>query len=151
MGSRWLDESGRTVIKDDARVCLPEHGIAPGEQVELPLSVHAPETPGRYHLEIDMLQEGVTWFKDQGSTAARIPVAVRKRRLPLTAAVRLGVRLRRFRPVTPRARQDEPRMEMHVLPECEILDLVRNHGGKVVDVQTKVGGDYRHGFYCVTK
>jgi hypothetical protein len=42
-------------------------------------------------------------------------------------------------------------MEMYVLPESEVLDLVRDRGGQVVDVQSKVGGDYRHAFYCVTK
>ena len=42
-------------------------------------------------------------------------------------------------------------MEMYVLPEGEILDLVRDRGGKLVDVQSMVGGDYRHAFYCVTK
>jgi hypothetical protein len=40
--------------------------------MRLRLPVQLPETDGRYALEVDMLQEGVTWFASKGSTAARL-------------------------------------------------------------------------------
>lgn len=151
MGSQWLDEAGRTVVHNDGRAGLPRRGLAPGEQVELSLKVRAPEVPGRYRLEVDMLQEDVTWFKDRGSPAAQAPVLVKRRGRGLATAVRRALRLGRPGPAAPSTGGDEPRMEMHVLPESEVLDLVRDRGGRLVDVQSKVGGDYRHGYYYVTK
>ena len=40
------------------------------------MEVHPPEQPGQYTLELDMLQEGVSWFKDKGSQSARLAVNV---------------------------------------------------------------------------
>ena len=75
LGNHWLDSSGKTVINDDARTALLRD-LKPGESVELPLTVNAP-TPGSYLLEVDMLQEGVTWFGLVGSQTVKIPVEVR--------------------------------------------------------------------------
>ncbi|HKP02645.1 MAG TPA: glycosyltransferase family 39 protein [Chthoniobacterales bacterium] len=75
LGNHWLDSSGKSVINDDARSALLRD-LKPGESVELPLTVNAP-TPGSYLLEVDMLQEGVTWFGLVGSQTVKIPVEVR--------------------------------------------------------------------------
>jgi N-acetyl-anhydromuramyl-L-alanine amidase AmpD len=50
----------------DLRTDVP-HEIAPGESVTLTVRVALPDQPGNYTLELDMLQDGVTWFKEQGS------------------------------------------------------------------------------------
>lgn len=75
LGNHWLDPSGKTVINDDGRSALLRD-LKPGESVELPLTVNAP-APGNYILEIDLLQEGVTWFGLAGSQTVKIPVDVR--------------------------------------------------------------------------
>lgn len=75
-GDRWLSNDGRTVLNDvDRRVALP-HDLGPGEEVELKLTVTAPEAPGDYLLEIDMVQEGVAWFSQHGSPTARWNVRI---------------------------------------------------------------------------
>jgi hypothetical protein len=38
--------------------------------------VNAPRIPGDYILELDMLQEGVSWFGLLGSTTLKLPVRV---------------------------------------------------------------------------
>ena len=49
----------------------------PGETMELSLSVNTPVARGSYILEIDMLQESVTWFGLAGSKTVKLPVEVR--------------------------------------------------------------------------
>lgn len=53
-----------------------DEAIAPmsfGEQV---ITVRAPETPGEYQLEIDLVQEAVAWFRDREFVPARLTVTV---------------------------------------------------------------------------
>jgi hypothetical protein len=76
VGNHWLAPSGQTLINDDGRSALLRD-LKPGEAIELPLTVNAPAVPGRYLLEVDMLQEGVSWFGLTGSRTVRIPVEVR--------------------------------------------------------------------------
>jgi len=75
LGNRWLDAAGRVLVNDDGRARLPRD-LAPGEEVELSLQVNAPNAPGQYLLELDMLQEGVSWFGPRGSPTLRLPVRV---------------------------------------------------------------------------
>ncbi|HEX4631470.1 MAG TPA: glycosyltransferase family 39 protein [Chthoniobacterales bacterium] len=75
LGNHWLDSSGRTLINDDGRRALLRD-LKPGETTDLPLTVNAPSS-GRYILELDMVQEGVSWFGLKGSPTVRLPVEVR--------------------------------------------------------------------------
>jgi hypothetical protein len=75
LGNHWLDESGKTMINDDGRTALLSE-LRPGESVTLKLVVNAPRKPGNYILEVDMLQEGVSWFGLKGSATVRLPVRI---------------------------------------------------------------------------
>jgi tRNA (mo5U34)-methyltransferase len=48
--------------------------ILPGESAELPLQVAAPQEPGIYELELDLVSEYVSWFQDLGASQ---PVTIR--------------------------------------------------------------------------
>jgi hypothetical protein len=48
----------------------------PNDAVDLEIAVRAPETPGSYTVEFDMVAEHVTWFEDQGSSTLRHPLIV---------------------------------------------------------------------------
>ena len=50
--------------------------ILPGAMAVQKLLVRVPGTPGRYALEIDLLQERVAWFKDRGAAAASLVIVV---------------------------------------------------------------------------
>ncbi len=76
-GDRWLSSDSRTAVNElDSRTALP-HDLAPGQEVELRLTVTAPNEPGEYVLEIDMVHEGVTWFYQRGSQTIRWKVKVK--------------------------------------------------------------------------
>lgn len=73
--ARWLDAEGTPTF--DAAVRTPIFfDLAPGEDMPLPLTLRAPDLPGDYVLETDMIQEGVTHFKDRGSAPLRLNVRV---------------------------------------------------------------------------
>jgi SAM-dependent methyltransferase len=76
VGNRWLTAGGDdVVVYDDGRSPMPS-SLAPGQKTEIELAVVAPRTSGRYTLEIDLVQEGVRWFSDAGSTSLRTSVDV---------------------------------------------------------------------------
>ena len=73
--NHWLDPSGSVVMNDDGRGALPRD-LRPGDEADITFAVNAPRRPGDYLLEIDMLQEGVSWFALKGSRTLRVPVRV---------------------------------------------------------------------------
>ncbi|WP_166462982.1 class I SAM-dependent methyltransferase [Amycolatopsis acidicola] len=74
LANHWR-RHGEMVTRDDGRTELP-HRVAPGEALELELAVCAPAEPGRYELELDMVEEFVAWWSDHGSPTVRLEVAV---------------------------------------------------------------------------
>ena len=77
-GNRWLDAEDESLITDmDGRFGL-NRDLKPGEETEVPLVIKAPNDPGEYILEVDAIQEGVTWFHDKGSPMARAKITVVK-------------------------------------------------------------------------
>ena len=75
LGDHWLNADGTLVINDDGR-SQPPDVIAPEETYTMKLGVKAPSTPGDYILEVDLVQENVTWFAKKGSSTARYTVKV---------------------------------------------------------------------------
>lgn len=72
LGNRWFlggvtAEDNRAAMKAD---------LPPAGEVEITLTVNAPRIPGEYLLEIDMVHEGVTWFKERGAHPLQLRVLV---------------------------------------------------------------------------
>jgi hypothetical protein len=76
LGSRWYDAEGAEVRASQLRSAFPAE-LAPGESDVVPVHVLAPETPGRYRVEIDLIQEHVRWF----GAGVDCAVVVRPRRV----------------------------------------------------------------------
>jgi hypothetical protein len=74
-GNRWLKPDGSLVTDMDGRYGISKD-LKPGEETEIPLLVTAPKEPGEYILEVDLVQEQVSWFSDKGSPTARAKVTV---------------------------------------------------------------------------
>jgi SAM-dependent methyltransferase len=74
LGNHWLAD-GEVRVLDDGRALLP-HELGPGESVLLELAVTAPDRPGDYQLELDVVAELVTWFAEAGGSTVRLPVSV---------------------------------------------------------------------------
>jgi len=54
-----------------------DRAVSPQEETGLLLKAWAPETPGQYLIQLDMVDEHICWFADQGSTPVWIPVEVK--------------------------------------------------------------------------
>ena len=72
LGNRWFSGGAST---EDNRAAM-KADLPPGGEVEMILTVNAPQTPGEYTLEIDMVHEGVTWFKEKGGRPLELRVRV---------------------------------------------------------------------------
>jgi hypothetical protein len=70
VGNHWLDGAGNVVSNDDGRTALAQD-LRSGETLTMRLVVNAPAQPGEYVLEVDVVQEGVSWFGLKGSTTWR--------------------------------------------------------------------------------
>jgi hypothetical protein len=75
LGSHWLNANGQVASKEEGRSPLPAD-LAPGQETTVSFSVAAPAEPGDYMLELDMLQEGVSWFGLKGSRTYRRRITV---------------------------------------------------------------------------
>lgn len=75
VGNHWLDAAGNVVSNDDGRTAL-EEDLRPGETATMRLVVNAPAQRGDYVLEVDVVQEGVSWFGLKGSKTWRARVKV---------------------------------------------------------------------------
>jgi sugar lactone lactonase YvrE len=75
VGNTWFAENGARLAELDRRVVL-SRDLAPGESVELPLTLTTPAQPGNYTLRIDAVQEGVAWFGDMGSEVLNLKLRV---------------------------------------------------------------------------
>ncbi|MBB5895239.1 methyltransferase domain-containing protein [Kutzneria kofuensis] len=74
LGNHW--RAGEEPVRwNDGRTDIP-HDIAPGASVEMQVPVAAPDEPGSYVLELDLVQEAVSWFAEAGGTSVRVPVEV---------------------------------------------------------------------------
>ncbi|HEY0348963.1 MAG TPA: hypothetical protein VGC60_12495 [Pyrinomonadaceae bacterium] len=74
--NRWLNAGTSKVVNDiDGGTSLPRD-LAPGAEIVLPLNVTAPAKAGDYDLEVDMVQEQVSFFREKGSQPAKISIKV---------------------------------------------------------------------------
>lgn len=71
----WLDGRYRIVVFDGQRTALPRD-MHPGDEVRMEAAVTAPDQPGKYILEFDMVQENHTWFNPMGSHTTMVDVEV---------------------------------------------------------------------------
>jgi hypothetical protein len=66
LGAQLCAEDGTLIDRDYERAWLPSH-LHAGATVEIPITVKAPEKPGRYRLKFDLVSEGIDWFEQSGS------------------------------------------------------------------------------------
>jgi hypothetical protein len=75
LGSHLLRDTEEEVDWDYGRARLPRD-LEPGETADIEIKVRAPQTPGRYTVEFDMVVEHVAWFEDHGSGTLRHELVV---------------------------------------------------------------------------
>jgi 2-polyprenyl-3-methyl-5-hydroxy-6-metoxy-1,4-benzoquinol methylase len=125
LGNHWLSRWGRRRVCDDGRTIVPD-GLGPGESAVIDITVTAPLRPGRHILELDLVEEGVCWFAERGSPTSRIPAVV-------TGSARPQPSL----PARDSAAEtsEQPEMEMHCIAADEVVQIVEQAGGRVVQAK----------------
>lgn len=76
LGAQLLAADGTLLERDYGRVRLSQD-VSEGRSAQLTLHLKAPPQPGRYRIRLDMVNEGVCWFAEQGSEAKDLPLDVR--------------------------------------------------------------------------
>jgi len=76
LGAQLCAEDGTLINRDYERAWLPAH-LQAGATMDIPITVKAPETPGRYQLKFDLVSEGIDWFEKSGSATTVQPLVVR--------------------------------------------------------------------------
>jgi hypothetical protein len=76
-GNHWLDKDGKMTSETEGHNGIPKD-LKPGEETEMTLQITAPKQPGEWILDLDMVQEGVSWFREKGSPTTKIKVTVVK-------------------------------------------------------------------------
>ncbi|PHS73642.1 MAG: hypothetical protein COB22_00075 [Cycloclasticus sp.] len=74
LGYSWLNKRGRNILFIDPGEPLQKK-LTSGQQTTESLNLSIPNRPGKYILEIDIVDNDI-WFKDKASTAKRINVKV---------------------------------------------------------------------------
>lgn len=76
VGDRWYDSKNTLLDKHHyERVGLGKD-VKPGEEVEVALIITAPDAPGEYTLQIDLVQEMVAWFAEKNNASPKFKVSV---------------------------------------------------------------------------
>ncbi|MGG6270198.1 methyltransferase domain-containing protein [Leptolyngbya sp. AN03gr2] len=74
----WRTETGEMSVFDGCRTPFPID-LSAGQQLTLPLKIQTPDEPGKYILELTLLQEGKAWLDGD---AKQIPIQVIAEPLP---------------------------------------------------------------------
>ena len=139
LGARWLQ--GRDVIGEEARENLTED-LLPGAAETLTVAIRTPHLPGRYTLELGLLQEEVAWFADRGGPLTRAGVDILARPGAERTSPDAGSQ----------SQEDPPKMQMFVTPIDQVTRWVEEAGGRVVhvfDAEPEVG--YQGAMFAVAR
>lgn len=115
---RWYDQCARFIAESDGTAPIPQDTV-PGQKVHLSISQRAPEQPGFYMMQLDIVQAQGGRGVDLGSPTPYIAVAVFDGAQPDKAVDILPF---------------NAQMEYHGIPRAEIEALVASSGGEVVAV-----------------
>lgn len=142
LGDRWLTGDGELLlIPDDGRTLLPPL-LRPGESAVVTLGIRAPATPGRYTLELDVVQEGFHWFHQAGGRSLRIPFVVTP-----TPAARASGAARDFSDLVESAWRPAAPFEMHAVRKERVLEIVGECGGRLLALDEHVTQWRAYGYY----
>jgi len=156
LGNHWLLADRGVVVMDDGRVTIPRD-MQPGDECEVTLDISAPAYGGDYILELDMVQEGKSWFKDYSGEVPQVQVGVKgPSRWIAELPHRIVRKLRRIASRiinTVRKPAEKPMFSMNSVPKDEVVALIEASGGRVSKLLDDVsaGPGWVSYFYYVTK
>ena len=130
VGDHWRAPDGRSLVLDDARTGI-ESAVDPGGECEVQLDVFAPIQPGEYELEVDLVQEGISWFADRGSSTLRLPVTVAAEP---EGPVDGGAATEDRQANQSQQGASTPSFQMHAIAREDVVATLEDAGGVILDV-----------------
>jgi len=76
VGDRWYDNRNARLDKHHYERVGLGRDVPPGDEVEVPLIITAPDQPGECTLQIDLVQEMVAWFAEKNNASPKFKVTV---------------------------------------------------------------------------
>ena len=76
LGTHWINRDTGEIIVWDGNRGLLDWDIEHGHETMVKITIKAPDEPGRYILQSDMVHEGVTWFSEQGVIPLEVNIDV---------------------------------------------------------------------------
>jgi hypothetical protein len=122
------------IVLDDGRTPLGRD-LGPGEETALEVVATAPDLPGRYLLEVDLVEEGVTWFANRGSPTGRCEVVVKRTPVWRRGADRLTRSGSRSADAGDGPSEQDAAFEMHAVPKERVVEVVHAAGGRIEDIE----------------
>jgi SAM-dependent methyltransferase len=138
LGNHWLDKHGNLMRLDDGRTPLPLR-LDPNDSVDLNLEITAPPRSGGYLLELDVVQEGVAWFADNGSRTLRLPVCVIEM-VPDETTTQTSEAKAEITSATKGTLAEEGFEGMHCIPRADVLQVLRGAGAYLEFIQPSYSG-----------
>lgn len=133
LGNHWVDHTGAITAYDDGRTRLPAV-LGPGDSTQADIAVTAPDAPGTYRLQFDVVQEGVAWFATCGSTLTEITVHVGGEATSPPARADAAAAGGGDTPGDAPA-SFEPVMEMHAVGRAQVEAILIGAGARLMDVR----------------
>lgn len=126
VGYHWRLPGGAVAVLDGGRTLL-DTDLGPTQECTVRLEVVPPAEPGEYVLEVDLVQEPISWFSNRGSPTLRLPVTVAAiaespERVDAQASPAQPSDCDRFAPT----------IEMHAMDRGEVTATVEAAGGSVL-------------------
>ena len=75
LGAHLVTAEGVSCVRDYGRADLPRD-LMPGAAEVLTIQLTAPDEPGEYRVQLDMVREGVAWFSDREASSVTVGLAV---------------------------------------------------------------------------
>lgn len=76
LGAQLYDTKYNLLDERFGRSKVPKD-VYPGQEAEFDLKLRAPNNPGKYLVELDMVDEGIMWFKDYDFNPLRVKIKVK--------------------------------------------------------------------------
>jgi hypothetical protein len=73
---RWRDAGGHILTNRRGNRARPDGDVPPGATTRVDVPLAPPAEAGRYVLELDLVEEGVTWFADAGYPPLFLPLEI---------------------------------------------------------------------------
>ena len=150
VGNHWcVVDTGVRTVTDDGRGRLPSR-FRPAETARVAVRVHAPDEPGHYRLEFDVVQETVAWFEGSGSSVGSVELDVVPAGAPEPPADGSASEAPAFGDLIADDYFEAPVFEMNPVPRHQVEALLRDAGATLLGTEEFVDNWHSYTYFVRT-